>query len=97
MMAKTSLFRAGAMAAYLALSVVGLSLVALPGESVAQTQGGWRKELADKAAQAQAAGQKGNYMNGEAVTLLANMCAGNGLALDNRQTGHGIQVVCAAP
>ena len=43
------------------------------------------------------AGQQGNYMNGAGLTLLANMCAGNGLALDNRQTGHGIQVGCAAP
>ncbi len=64
----TSLVRAGTMAAHLALSVAGLSLAALPGETVAQTQGGWRKELADKAAQAQAAGQKGNYS--EAIRLL---------------------------
>jgi tetratricopeptide (TPR) repeat protein len=60
--------RAGAVAAYLALSAAGLALLALPGESVAQTQGGWRKELADKAAAAQAAGQKGNYS--EAIRLL---------------------------
>ena len=40
------------------------------------------------------AGQTGNYMNGTAFTLLANMCAGHGLALDNRQSGNGIQVVC---
>jgi hypothetical protein len=40
------------------------------------------------------AGQKGNYMNGEAIALLDNMCAGNGLALDNRQLDHGIQVAC---
>jgi tetratricopeptide (TPR) repeat protein len=60
--------RAGAVAAYLALSAAGLTLLALPGESVAQTQGGWRKELADKAAAAQAAGQKGNYS--EAIRLL---------------------------
>ncbi len=68
MMPKTSMFRAGAMAAHLVLAVAGLVLAALPGESLAQTQGGWRKELADKAAQAQAAGQKGNY--GEAIRLL---------------------------
>ena len=40
------------------------------------------------------AGQKGNYMNGEGLTLLANMCDGHGLALDNRQSDHGIQVQC---
>lgn len=68
MMAKISFIRAGAVAAHLALSVVGLSLAVLPGEAVAQSQGGWRKELADKAAQAQAAGQKGNYS--EAIRLL---------------------------
>ena len=68
MMAKTSLFGAGALAAHLVLSVAGLSLAVLPGEAVAQTQGGWRKELADKAAQAQAAGQKGNYS--DAIRLL---------------------------
>jgi tetratricopeptide (TPR) repeat protein len=68
MKARTSMVRAGAVAAYLALSAAGLALLALPGESVAQTQGGWRKELADKAAAAQAAGQKGNYS--EAIRLL---------------------------
>ena len=68
MKARTSMVRAGAMAAYLALSAAGLALLALPGESVAQTQGGWRKALADKAAAAQAAGQKGNYS--EAIRLL---------------------------
>ncbi len=68
MLAKKSVFRAGALAAYLSLSAAGLSLVMLPGDSAAQTQGGWRKELADKAAQAQAAGQKGNYS--EAIRLL---------------------------
>jgi tetratricopeptide (TPR) repeat protein len=83
MMAKTSLFRAGAMAAYLALSVVGLSLAALPGESVAQTQGGWRKELADKAAQAQAAGQKGNYS--EAIRLLKEAKAKAPLSKEEEQ------------
>jgi tetratricopeptide (TPR) repeat protein len=45
-----------------------MSLAVLPAESAAQSQGGRRKELADKAAQAQAAGQKGNY--GEAIRLL---------------------------
>ncbi|MBM4218628.1 MAG: tetratricopeptide repeat protein [Gammaproteobacteria bacterium] len=68
MLAVNSFFRAGAMAAHLVLSVAGLSLAVLPAESVAQSQGGWRKELADKAAQAQAAGQNGNYS--EAIRLL---------------------------
>ena len=42
--------------------------MAVTQDAVAQTQGGWRKELADKAPQAQAAGQKGNYS--EAIRLL---------------------------
>jgi tetratricopeptide (TPR) repeat protein len=67
-MANFPLFRAGAMAAFLALSAAGLVLAALPGDAMAQTQGGWRKELADKAAAAQEAGKKGNY--GEAIRLL---------------------------
>ncbi len=43
------------------------------------------------------AGQTGNYMNGGAIALLDNMCAGHGLALDNRQHNHGIQVACGEP
>ncbi len=64
-MSKTSIFRAGALSAFLALTAAG---IALPGDAIAQTQGGWRKELADKAQAAQAAGQKGNYS--EAIRLL---------------------------
>lgn len=41
------------------------------------------------------AGQTGNYMGGDGLTLLENMCDGHGLALDNRQADHGIQVACA--
>jgi tetratricopeptide (TPR) repeat protein len=68
MIAKNSRIRAGAMAVYLALSTAGLALVAVTGDAIAQTQGGWRKELADKAQAAQTAGQKGNYS--EAIRLL---------------------------
>lgn len=67
-MSKNSIFRSGALAAYLALSAAGLALLALPGDASAQSQGGWRKELADKAQAAQTAGQKGNYS--EAIRLL---------------------------
>ena len=65
-MSKSTVFRAGALSAFLAFA--GLAMVAVAPEAVAQTQGGWRKELADKAQQAQAAGQKGNYS--EAIRLL---------------------------
>jgi len=65
-MSKSSVFHAGALSAFLA--VAGLAMAAVAPEAAAQTQGGWRKELADKAQQAQAAGQKGNYS--EAIRLL---------------------------
>jgi tetratricopeptide (TPR) repeat protein len=65
-MSKTSFLGAGALAAFLA--VAGLAVVAVPTDAVAQTKDGWRKELADKAQQAQAAGQKGNYS--DAIRLL---------------------------
>jgi tetratricopeptide (TPR) repeat protein len=68
MMSKSSIIRSGALAAFMTLAIAGLAFVAMPGDAVAQTQGGWRKELADKAQQAQAAGQKGNYS--EAIRLL---------------------------
>ena len=43
------------------------------------------------------AGHTGNYMGGDAFALLANMCDGNGLALDNRQADNGIQAGCFIP
>ena len=67
-MSKKSMIRAGAMATFLALSGAGLSILVPAGDAVAQTQGGWRKELADKAQSAKDAGQKGNYS--EAIRLL---------------------------
>jgi tetratricopeptide (TPR) repeat protein len=67
-MSNNPIVRAGALAAYLAISAAGMTLLAFPGSAAAQTEGGWRKELADKAGAAQAAGQKGNYS--EAIRLL---------------------------
>jgi hypothetical protein len=46
-MSKSSVFHAGALSAFLA--VAGLVMAAVAPEAAAQTQGGWRKELADKA------------------------------------------------
>ncbi len=82
-MSKTSIFRAGALAAFMALAVAGLAFVAMPGDALAQTQGGWRKELADKAQQAQAAGQKGNYS--EAIRLLKEAKAKGSLSAQEEQ------------
>jgi tetratricopeptide (TPR) repeat protein len=67
-MSKTSNFRASVLAILIATAVAGIAALALSGEAFAQSQGGWRKELADKAAGAQTAGQKGNYS--EAIRLL---------------------------
>ena len=62
-------FRAGAMATYpCAVRRGPLDRCGRAGDAVAQTQGGWRKELADKAQSAKDAGQKGNYS--EAIRLL---------------------------
>jgi tetratricopeptide (TPR) repeat protein len=62
------MIRAGAMAAFLALSAAGLVLASIPVEAVAQSKDGWRKEVAEKAQAAQEAGKKGNYS--EAIRLL---------------------------
>src|SRR5262247_49073 len=83
MMSNKTNIRAGALAAWLALSVVGLAIAALPGDAFAQTQGGWRKELADKAQAAQAAGQKGNYS--EAIRLLKEAKAKGSLSPQEEQ------------
>ncbi|MGY4540147.1 hypothetical protein ACVWY0_000041 [Arthrobacter sp. UYNi723] len=39
-------------------------------------------------------GQKGNFQNGGGYALLVNAhCDSNGVVLDNRQAGHGIQLM----
>ena len=80
-MSKSSVFHAGALSAFLA--VAGLAMATVAPEAVAQTQGGWRKELADKAQQAQAAGQKGNYT--EAIRLLKEAKAKSPLSPQEEQ------------
>ena len=68
-MSKNSKFHASILAILMALPIAGLAALSFPGEAIAQAQaGGWRKELADKAAAAQTAGRKGNYS--EAIRLL---------------------------
>jgi tetratricopeptide (TPR) repeat protein len=83
MMSNNSKFRSGALAAWLALALAGFAISALPGDAVAQTQGGWRKELADKAQAAQTAGQKGNYS--EAIRLLKEAKAKGSLSPQEEQ------------
>ena len=93
-MSKTSKFRAGTMAAFLALSVAGLALVSLPGDAVAQSQGGWRKELAEKVKEAQTAGQKGNYS--EAIRLLKEAKAKAPLSPQEEQAVNELMIWAAS-
>ena len=68
MMSKSSKIRASLLATLMALPLAGLALLTLSTDAVAQSAGGWRKEVADKLTEAQAAAQKGNFT--EAVRLL---------------------------
>ncbi|MBX3704215.1 MAG: hypothetical protein KF822_10600 [Steroidobacteraceae bacterium] len=61
-------FRASMLATFMALPLAAMATLALAPDAVAQTAGGWRKEVADKVQEAQAAGQKGNFS--EAIRLL---------------------------
>lgn len=66
---KTTLnFRAGLLAALWALPLAGITALTVAADAQAQAQGGWRKEVADKVKEAQAAGQKGSFS--EAIRLL---------------------------
>ncbi|MGH8251448.1 MAG: hypothetical protein ACREVI_12260 [Steroidobacteraceae bacterium] len=68
-MSITPKLRASLLATLIGLPLAGLAVLAPSTDAVAQqSKDGWRKELADKAQQAQAAGQKGNF--GEAIRLL---------------------------
>lgn len=59
----------GTLLALLAMPLVGVIALGVPATAVADQQaGGWRKEIADKAAAAQAAGKKGDFR--EAVRVL---------------------------
>jgi len=67
----TPRFRASALAALLALPLAGLAALTVSMDAVAQaaqSQGGWRKDVADKVQAAQTAGKSGNFA--EAIRLL---------------------------
>jgi hypothetical protein len=68
MMSKSSKFRASLLATLMALPLAGLAALALSTDAIAQSSGGWRKEVADKLTAAQAAAQKGSF--NEAIRLL---------------------------
>jgi hypothetical protein len=64
----TPKIRASLLAITMSLPLAGLAALTLSTDAVAQTQGGWRKELAEKVKAADAAGKSGNF--GEAIRLL---------------------------
>ncbi len=84
-MSKTSKFRASLLASLMALPLAGLAVLTLSSDALAQTSGGWRKELADKFTAAQAAAQKGSF--NEAIRLLKEAKAKAPLS---PQEEHGI-------
>jgi tetratricopeptide (TPR) repeat protein len=67
-MTKNLNFRTGVLAALLSLPLAGVVALTVTTDAQAQAQGGWRKEVADKVKEAQAAGQKGSFT--EAIRLL---------------------------
>jgi hypothetical protein len=85
-MSKTSNVRATMLATLMAIPLAGAVAIVLPVEALAQAaqrEGGWRKEVADKAQAAQKAGQAGNY--GEAIRLLKEAKAKGSLSPQEEQ------------
>lgn len=68
MMSKSSKFRASLLATLMALPLAGLAALTLSTDAVAQSAGGWRKEVADKLTAAQDAAKKGSF--NDAIRLL---------------------------
>lgn len=85
MMSKTSKLRASLLATLMALPLAGLAALTLSTDAIAQSSGGWRKEVADKMQAAQAAAQKGSF--NEAIRLLKEAKAKAPLS---PQEEHGI-------
>jgi tetratricopeptide (TPR) repeat protein len=94
-MSKTSKFRASVLAILMALPVAGITALALSSEASAQaTAGGWRKELADKAAAAQTAGKAGNYS--EAIRVLKEAKAKAPLSAQEEQGINELMIWAAS-
>jgi len=85
MMSKTSKFRASLLASLLTLPLAGLAALTLSTDAVAQAQGGWRKEVAEKMQAAQEAAKKGSF--NDAIRLLKEAKAKAPLS---PQEEHGI-------
>jgi len=86
MMSKTSKIRASLLATLMALPLAGLAALTLAVDvAVAQTAGGWRKEVAEKYQAAEAAAKKGSFT--EAIRLLKEAKAKAPLS---PQEEHGI-------
>lgn len=85
MMSKSSKFRASLLATLMALPLAGLAALTLSTDAVAQSSGGWRKEVADKLTAAQEAAKKGSF--NDAIRLLKEAKAKGSLS---PQEEHGI-------
>ena len=85
MMSKTSKLSASLLATLMALPLAGLAALTLSTDAIAQSSGGWRKEVADKMQAAQTAAQKGSF--NEAIRLLKEAKAKAPLS---PQEEHGI-------
>ena len=78
----------------LALSAGASLMTALPTAAEAQTAGGWRKEVAEKAQAAQEAGKKGNYK--EAISLLKEAKAKGSLSPQEEQGVNELMIWAAS-
>jgi len=85
MMLKSSKIRASLLATLLALPLAGLAALTLSTDALAQSSGGWRKEVFDKFAAAQEAAKKGSF--NDAIRLLKEARAKAPLS---PQEEHGI-------
>ncbi|MGA1638851.1 MAG: tetratricopeptide repeat protein [Steroidobacteraceae bacterium] len=91
---KKNPFRAMSLAAMLGLAVLAIGAVMQPQLAEAQTVGGWRKEVAEKAQAAQEAGQAGNYA--KAISLLKEAKAKAPLSAEEEQGVNELMIWAAS-
>lgn len=84
-MSMTAKLRASLLATLMALPLAGLVVLTLSADAIAQSAGGWRKEVADKLTAAQEAAKKGSF--NDAIRLLKEAKAKAPLS---PQEEHGI-------
>ncbi len=93
----TPRFRASALAALLALPLAGVAVLTVSTDAVAQaaqSQNGWRKDVADKVQAAQTAGKSGNFA--EAIRLLKEAKAKAPLSREEEQGVNELMIWAAS-